>query len=457
VPLQDAVESGLVANGGTYRWAAFSETGMRERNEDRWGHRQASGDMAVWVLADGMGGHDHGDLAAEIAVNAFLDAATSQAEPQAAARAGIAAARKAVEALRGKSDTTRAPSSTLVGLAVKGRVATVSHAGDSVLYQFRAGRLIYRTQDHNVREMKRAVNGSTPLPATRDADASQLTRSLGQPLDDGVYDTFNRLSVQPGDLILLCSDGVSNHIPFDNPGGWAAAIKDEAELIDRVRSCVLTANEPRQDNYTALAISVEGIGIAGIPSQLVRTVQALWLKRHWSPIAIGSVVSASLLVGFIGIWLRSPAAERPVEECETKQVTQEQCTTTFRKLHQCRRIFSGEVSQKELLTVQGPFTSKEAAETRCVDDVHQSALDGLLNLCGGPILEVQLHCTCYIGDQQLPGRSCTYAAKAQCSAGTEICEELSVPVKQCSSVETPETVCPSSRNEESVDERHTDR
>lgn len=279
-----APPAGGTVDAGGHRWAAFSESGARERNEDRWGFRAGQGDLVVWALADGMGGHDDGDVAATVGIDSFLDAAATQDDPEAAVRRGIAAARAAIATLRGTDPGDNAPSSTLVGFALKGRVGVVCHAGDSALLQFRDGQLVHRTRDHNVRELKRAVSGIVAGSATDDPDASKLTRSLGDPLRDDAEDTVSRLELGSGDLLLLCSDGVSQHIPADDPGGWASAAKDELGLLEHARRTTEDARLPRQDNYTAVAIHVGRVGG-------MRTV-GLW--RHW-PLVAASLAAATVI------------------------------------------------------------------------------------------------------------------------------------------------------------------
>lgn len=483
--MQQDSENGHVAATGSYLWAAFSEIGARARNDDRWSHRRSAGGLALWVVADGMGGHDDGDVAAELAVNAFLDAAAAQDDPERAVRSGMAMARQAVGALRGQGETAGAPSSTLVGLALKGASGFVGHAGDSPLYQFRKGKLVHRTRDHNIRELKRAVTGTAALPQAMDPDASQLTRSLGSPLDDDAEDVFSPLELRTGDLMLLCSDGVSQHIPEDEPGAWAAKIKTEAQLIEQARHVVTTANRSRQDNYTAVAIAVEDTG--GAAALPVRT---------WLIVSAGAFALAALTVAGFNAWqgnqddpakapapkalvskqaataisatdpkpgsitappvapppgtvkvTRSPAVasppartvrtviERPGETCREMKVLEPQCTNVEKVKTVCDSRPSRSFTKGGRLSVAG--SSQQEAERSC----QRQAEAAMSQSCKGTVDIRELDCQCEEDDDSSSGAYCYFRARAECQAADQTCQEVKFIEQNCKPVLVSRLVC----------------
>lgn len=483
--MQQDSESGYVAATGNYRWAAFSETGARVRNEDRWGHRRSAGGLELWVVADGMGGHDDGDVAAEIAVNAFLDAGAAQDDPEQAVRSGMAAARQAVGALRGDEEKASAPSSTLVGLALKGARGFVGHAGDSPLYQFRRGKLVHRTRDHNVRELKRAVAGTAALPQAMDPDASQLTRSLGSPLNGDAEDVFSPLELRTGDLMMLCSDGVSQHIPEDEPGAWAAKIKTEAQLIELACQVVTAANHPRQDNYTAVAIAVADTGASAALS-----------LRPWLIGAAGALALAAVAVSGFNAWqgyqedpakalaakapaskqaapaiaaagptpgsrtappvaapagtvtvTRSPAVGSqpartvrtviapPGETCREMKVSEPQCSDVEKIKTVCDSRPSRTFTKRGRLS--GAWSSPQEAERSC----QRQAEAAMSRSCNGTVDIRELDCQCEEGDDLLSGAYCNFRAQAECRATDQICEEVKVIEQDCKAVLVSRLVC----------------
>lgn len=485
-----AIPPSSVVDADSHRWAAFSEIGARPLNEDRFGFREGTGGLAVWGVADGMGGHADGDVAATVSIDAFLESAAAQDTPEAAVRRGMSAARHAVATLRGANAGSQAPSSTLVGLAVKGRIGFVCHAGDSVLFQFRDGRLIYRTRDHNVRELKRSVSGLLPLSAVDDPDASTLTRSLGDPLQDDATDTVNKLDLRTNDLLLLCSDGVSQHIPAEDPGAWANATRDEAELLERARRTVADARQPRQDNYTAIAIQIGSVG-----------VNFGQVRRHW-PL----MVALLAIVTTISLWnekeLFGPSAADPVvasprnavptrgrekqtaTQAETSpalgasvtttpsdseattvhatqaplkgsrnalpQVAAKHCRTVFERQEKCTMVQrTGTRCRRESLPLkfEGSWPAIERqnslaeVEGACQMQVHEFATGEFEMQCDGSLGEVSAACSCEWDPESTHRQHCEAMASTRCLSIREVCEDIVVPRRRCRTVRVARQVC----------------
>ena len=242
-----------------YSWTAFSETGRREENEDSWGMQRTAAGLAVFAVADGLGGHADGAVASRAAIRAFLDAACQgDLAPAEAVERGISGARAAVRRLESTDEAP--PSSTIVALAMNDAEAAIGHVGDSRLVVLRSGRIVDQTRDHNVREMLRQAGRTDAPPAVDDPDASKLTRTLDQPLEGA--EAVRKIPLQSGDLVLLCSDGVSQHLP-ESDGSIIDLDADDTVLIECVRTMVDRAALARQDNYTAIAVKLGGSGVRG--------------------------------------------------------------------------------------------------------------------------------------------------------------------------------------------------
>jgi serine/threonine protein phosphatase PrpC len=282
-----------IVPGSDFLWGAFSEKGARSQNEDRWGFRVGAGGGRIWVIADGLGGHASGDIAAEVAVDAFLNAAAIDCPPIAAVQSGLVAARSAVAALgRLAANAKDAPSSTIVALVERNGEAYCCHVGDSTLYQFRDGRLLFRSQPHNVRELMRGVSdGPSGTKPSDDPDSSRLTRSLSEALEEGQSDAISSISLKAGDLLVLCSDGVSNHIPEDGISDWLAGVDEQPQLSELLERTVESAADPRQDNFTAISVSVVRIPLFGENFRLFRRLP-VWL---WACLTLFSIAIAAIL------------------------------------------------------------------------------------------------------------------------------------------------------------------
>lgn len=186
-----------------------SRKGGREKNEDRVGYCYTK-ESALFLLADGMGGHPEGEVAAQIALHVVAALYKKNANPiivdakQFLQAATMAAHRQILHyALhRGMADT---PRTTLVAAIVQRGVATWVHCGDSRLYLVRSGQILLRTRDHSYLE-QHASGG--PLPQfSGSLNRNVLYTCLGSPVKP-VFDISEPLPLVQGDKILLCSDGL---------------------------------------------------------------------------------------------------------------------------------------------------------------------------------------------------------------------------------------------------------
>ena len=183
---------------------------VRKVNEDRVLDRS---DLGLWAVADGMGGHSAGDVAAETAI-AELERWGERQEEASLEAAMLRAHARLLAVTGGKGGTT------LVAMVAAGGGAHVCWAGDSRAYLIRTGRLRQLTRDHSlVQQLLDA--GLIDEPAARThPQANVVTSALGTgvpPLIESVT-----IPVAPGDRVLLCSDGLSRSLQEADVGGEIA-------------------------------------------------------------------------------------------------------------------------------------------------------------------------------------------------------------------------------------------
>lgn len=204
--------------------AGFSHVGLeREGNEDRFA---ASPDGALFAVADGMGGHDGGELAAEAAVRAACAGGGTVAE-------AFERARLAVEPLAQGRTGRRAPGCTLVTVrpAADGRSADVGWAGDSRAYLW---------------------NGTTLAPVTRDHSiGGRLTRCLGGGSGDARPDVVT-VDVRTWRWLLVCTDGLHGFVK-DGAIAEALRVPTRGEALPRLLDAALRRSAP--DNLTCVLAS----------------------------------------------------------------------------------------------------------------------------------------------------------------------------------------------------------
>lgn len=231
-----------------YIWATATHQGMvRQNNEDTVFPDSSgeSGNSAVLIVADGMGGHVAGEVASRLAVNA---AASSDLDAGDRVAAGNRAIREEVArepGLEGMGTTM-----TLVALDEDG-VAHFGHVGDSRAYLLRDDDLSQLTEDHTVAAEYVAAGQISPEEAASHPQRHMLTRTLG--LTRFVNVDAMELDLVEGDRLLLCSDGLTEMVADDAIAETlASGTPDEA-----VWNLVDMANEAGGvDNISVVVIDV---------------------------------------------------------------------------------------------------------------------------------------------------------------------------------------------------------
>lgn len=203
-------------------FAHLSDRGRaREGNEDSLGQvipatpAQVHSHGWLFVLADGMGGHEDGEIASRLAVDTMLTG--FRKIPKGVMHASLLprlvqdANHAVYEAGHARNARGGSMGSTLVACALRFDSAVVSHVGDSRCYLFRNGHGGPLTRDHTVADEQVRLGILSPSEAAEGDGRNLLTRSLGQDLFVAA-DTIT-VNVIPGDVLLLCSDGLHGLLP----------------------------------------------------------------------------------------------------------------------------------------------------------------------------------------------------------------------------------------------------
>ncbi|MEN8260997.1 MAG: PP2C family serine/threonine-protein phosphatase [Pseudomonadota bacterium] len=188
--------------------------GSRNEQQDRVAILSSeNGQRHLLALADGMGGHQGGALAAQAVVDTAGSLFSGQAldDPHAFLETLCLEAHHAICGLG--ADETLSPGSTCAVLYLNGREAYWAHVGDSRLYHYRCGRVLNRTSDHSVRQLMLNQGAIEKNSEAAGAFQNQLYRRLGGgnlPEPD-----FGATAVESGDLFVLCSDGFWQAVDAD--------------------------------------------------------------------------------------------------------------------------------------------------------------------------------------------------------------------------------------------------
>lgn len=209
-----------------YQVTQYSLRGARPHNEDRVGYAERD-NVLIMAVADGLGGHRGGEIAAEMVMQTLLHAFQTVRQPLIQRPTAFLAlamlhAHHAIIARGQTSQPTIEPRTTCVACLVQNGYAYWAHVGDSRLYHFRGDKLLLRTQDHTTVEELHQGGLLSEKEMLEHPQKGHLLNCLGGPVKPTIS-VGEETRLQPGDTLLLCTDGL-----------WEAFTPEE--IIQKLRS-----------------------------------------------------------------------------------------------------------------------------------------------------------------------------------------------------------------------------
>jgi PPM family protein phosphatase len=219
----------------------------------------------VFVVADGMGGHEGGDVASRIVVEEFARLVEEGYDPRRGAEHvadTIARAQARIveygEGQRADQPRWHAGTTAVVAVLVDDEGTTkwlLANLGDSRIYRFTDGRLDQVSVDHSVVQELVDAGQITAEQATVHPERHVITRALGSP--EGVHPDFFLLPLPAVERLLLCSDGISGMITDTDIAAILASVPDPRDAADALVRAALDAGG--RDNATAVVVDVVGL------------------------------------------------------------------------------------------------------------------------------------------------------------------------------------------------------
>jgi serine/threonine protein phosphatase PrpC len=242
------------------RFAVYqiSRKGGREKNEDRMGYCYTR-DSGLFALADGMGGHPEGEVASQLALQTLSAIFQREARPRLAdplrfLHDAIVAGHHQLLRYATERALVDTPRTTIVACLLQGHGAYWAHCGDSRLYLVRGDKLLARTRDHSYSELQETL--SQVVPIGERLNRNVLFTCLGSP-GRPVVDTAGPVRLQPGDRLLLCSDGLWGTLA-DGEITEVLATRPIPDAVPELVERALRVAGDRSDNVTVLAVEWEG-------------------------------------------------------------------------------------------------------------------------------------------------------------------------------------------------------
>lgn len=235
-----------------------SRIGGRTYNQDRVAHAYTD-EALLLVLADGMGGHLHGETAAQLAIETFMQSFMQAAQPRVPQPEVFlhATLRRAHEAIIQFAHERRLggyPGTTCVAALVQDGQVCWTHAGDSRLYLLRSGTVAAVTHDHSVVQQWVDRGFISAAEMKTHPSRNKITNCLGGMADLFYDEAVPAVPLQAGDVLLLCSDGLCGPLPDAEIAPAFAATSLLSQALERLLDKALECAGERPDNTTAVVV-----------------------------------------------------------------------------------------------------------------------------------------------------------------------------------------------------------
>jgi serine/threonine protein phosphatase PrpC len=237
-----------------------SHIGGRKVNQDRMGY-SFTRDALLLVLADGMGGHIGGEIAATIMMQSISALFQQQAtpyvkKPERFLEDAFIEAHQEIHRYREANNLPETPRTTVVACLVQHNSAIWAHCGDSRLYWLRRGQILGRTRDHSHIEHLISKGLADPSERATHPDRNKLYNCIGATSLPRI-EVSRQVSLEAGDVLLLCSDGLWSMLP-DEEIMHRLSTQTIVRAVPELIAAATTIAGASSDNTTALAIMWQG-------------------------------------------------------------------------------------------------------------------------------------------------------------------------------------------------------
>jgi serine/threonine protein phosphatase PrpC len=236
--------------------SAITARGLNERRPLNVDSFLADSERGLFSVADGVGGAEAGEVASQTAIEVLDEAFRHQvdgADIEDLMELAIQRANASIYQMAQDHAKFSMMATTIVALHLRGNIATVGHVGDSRLYRLTPeGELIRETEDHSVVEEEVRAGRMTPQQAATHPSKNVISRAIGA--EHGVEVDMKTIEVENGTQFLLCTDGITRHIPDYELRHLLIVHEDLASVCNELKQ--LCYERGAEDNLTAVLVRV---------------------------------------------------------------------------------------------------------------------------------------------------------------------------------------------------------
>ena len=228
----------------------YSAIGTRDNNEDAVAIQECQNGLLA-LVADGLGGHARGEVASGIATSVISQQLLNQSPNESDLIDAIQlSSNKIFEAQDGKGSMR----TTIAAVWIGDYIGLAANVGDSRIYQFRDGEIVYQSVDHSVAQMAVLVGEITQEDIRNNPDRNKLIRTLGNATAPKV--DCECISVQKGDRLLICSDGFWEPVNERAMKNTIVRTKSAKDWLEEMKQIIMNEQNSDQDNNSAIAIVI---------------------------------------------------------------------------------------------------------------------------------------------------------------------------------------------------------
>ena len=302
------------SNNSSLHSSAVSDRGLNEKrplNEDSF---LADAERGIFSVADGVGGAEAGEVASQTAIEVLDEAFRHKlegADVEDLMELAIQRANASIHQMAQDHAKFLMMATTIVALHIQGHIATIGHVGDSRLYRLTpAGQLIRETADHSVVEEEVRAGRMTPEQAAHHPSKNVISRALGA--ENDVEVDMKVIEVDEGTEFLLCTDGITRHIPDYELRHLLITHADLPTLCEELKR--VCYERGAEDNLTAVVVCV------GKPLSANERVEDLDKTISPETTLVPNVASPPAAQAMLGTSFDSAAGEAGSSDLSTSRV-----------------------------------------------------------------------------------------------------------------------------------------